>query len=569
MPVAFRKIRIELSGIPLNPGIAIGRAYRFKQIDLESLRNNTFPVEDINLELKRLQRSIDKSKEQLFSLQKAGKDTGKKEIEDIFAAHIQLLQDETFLQSIRDAVKIERLNVEHILSVKIADIEKSFSNIENETVRTRLIDIQDVYQRLLRNLLEIEHVRVTPLLRAKLNPILIAERLLPSDIALLEFRHISGLIIEESSAVSHVAIIARSFNIPAVINIPGITELVRSDVTVIIDGYSGKVIINPTLTEIASYKLKRNGIARKEAPARRYHHYLTRDGIRIRLEANANTPEEIRSAVENGAEGIGLIRTEFFYLGRSRYPEPEEELEYYRQIHESAEGRPVTIRLLDLGADKSLPYVKVPGEANPQLGIRGVRYLFANPELLDRHLRCLLKSSRYGAVKILVPFVSIVQEIDYLSGIIERIIREEKINRSQISLGIMVEIPSVVWSIPMFMGKVDFLSIGTNDLVQFTFAADREDRRLEEFRRVSWPVLLKMIKDVVNAAHKYNKDVSVCGEAASDPAIASLLIGTGIRTLSVRVNALESIKKEIESKSMDQVQASVEKYLTVLEAGIR
>ncbi|HON11116.1 MAG TPA: hypothetical protein PLE24_09630, partial [Chitinispirillaceae bacterium] len=295
----------------------------------------------------------------------------------------------------------------------------------------------------------------------------------------------------------------------------------------------------------------------------------TRDGIRIRLEANANTPEEIRSAVENGAEGIGLIRTEFFYLGRSRYPEPEEELEYYRQIHESAEGRPVTIRLLDLGADKSLPYVKVPGEANPQLGIRGIRYLFANPELLDRHLRCLLKSSRYGAVKILVPFVSIVQEIDYLSGIIERIIREEKINRSQISLGIMVEIPSVVWSIPMFMGKVDFLSIGTNDLVQFTFAADREDRRLEEFRRVSWPVLLKMIKDVVNAAHKYNKDVSVCGEAASDPAIASLLIGTGIRTLSVRVNALESIKKEIESKSMDQVQASVEKYLTVLEAGIR
>ena len=195
MPVAFRKIRIELSGIPLNPGIAIGRAYRFKQIDLESLRNNTFPVEDINLELKRLQRSIDKSKEQLFSLQKAGKDTGKKEIEDIFAAHIQLLQDETFLQSIRDAVKVERLNVENILSVKIADIEKSFGNIENETVKTRLIDIQDVYQRLLRNLLEIEHVRVTPLLRAKLNPILIAERLLPSDIALLEFRHISGLII--------------------------------------------------------------------------------------------------------------------------------------------------------------------------------------------------------------------------------------------------------------------------------------------------------------------------------------------------------------------------------------
>lgn len=565
MAEAIRKVRIELSGITLNPGIAIGRAYRFKQIDLESLKNNSFPIKDINLELSRLQRSIAKSKEQLSSLQKAGTDTGKKDIADIFAAHIQLLQDETFLQSIRDAVKTERLNVEHILSVKISDIEQSFRIIENETVRTRLVDIQDVYYRLLRNLLEIEHVRVAPLLRARVNPILVAEHLLPSDIALLEFRNITGLIIEEASAVSHVAIIAQSFSIPTIINVPGVTSIVHSDNTIIIDGFSGKVIINPSLTETASYKLKKNGTPRKNR-VRKYHHYLTRDGIRIRLEANANTPQEIESAIENGAEGIGLVRSEFFYLGRSKYPDPQEELNFYREIHKSAAGRPVTIRLLDLGADKSLPFINVPSETNPQLGLRGIRYLFANPDLLDRHFRSVLKSSKYGPVRIMVPFVTIVQELDYLYEIMERIISEERINRSGISMGIMVEIPSVVWSLPLFMDKVDFLSIGTNDLTQFTFAADRENRKLEEFRRASLPVLLKMIKSVAHAALISNKDVSVCGEIASDPATASLLIGAGIRILSVRVNALDAIKKEIESKSMDQAQVAVGKYLEMINS---
>ena len=323
-----------MSGTSLAPGIAIGKVYRFKQIDLQSLRNNTFPIEDINVELKRLDRSIEKSKEQLSTLQRSSIESNKKEIADIFSAHIQLLQDQTFLQSIKDAVKVERLNVEHILSVKIGDVEQSFSSIDNETVRTRLFDIQDVYQRLLRNLLEIEHVRVTPLIRAKTTPILIAEHLLPSDIALLEFRNIGGIIIEESSTVSHVAIITRSFGIPAVINVPGITTLIYPDSILIIDGYTGKIIINPTQSEIASYKRKRSSLQKQVKPVKERHRYITRDGVRIRLEANANTPEEVRSAVENGAEGIGLLRSEFFYLGRSSMPDIDEEISFYKSIHE-------------------------------------------------------------------------------------------------------------------------------------------------------------------------------------------------------------------------------------------
>lgn len=558
--------RIEISGDSLSPGIAIGNTFRFKQIDLEALRNNTFPVEDITIELDRLDRSIVKSKDQLISLQKNALENDKKDVADIFAAHVQLLQDQTFIQSIKDAVKLERLNVEHILSVKIGDLEQSFNTISNETVRTRLFDIQDVYQRLLRNLLEIEHVRVTPLLRSKANPILVAEHLLPSDIALLEFRKIAGVIIEESSAVSHVAIITRSFGIPAVINVPGISTLVHPDSSIIIDGYTGKIIINPTPSEIALYKRKRNGFVKKDQPSQLHQRRsMTRDGTRIRLEANANTPSEVQSAIEEGAEGIGLLRSEFFYMGRTQIPVAQEELDFYYQIHKAAAGRPVTIRLLDLGADKTLPYAKVPSEQNPQLGLRGIRYLFANRTLLDAHLKNVLLSSRFGILKILVPFVSIVQEIDYLEEIIKKLIVENQLNRSQIKLGIMVEIPSVIWALPQFMQKVDFLSIGTNDLIQFTIASDREDGRLEEYRQASFPIMLKMARYIATMAHRYGKEVSVCGEAASDPVIASLLVGAGIRELSVRVNALQKIRSEIESKSIDQTEIAIEKYLEAIK----
>lgn len=554
--------RIEISGDSLSPGIAIGSTYRFKQIDLESLRNNTFPVEDITIELNRLEHSINKSKDQLTSLQKTALENKKKDVADIFAAHVQLLQDMTFIQSIKDEVKLERLNVEHILSVKISDLEQSFSTITNETVRTRLFDIQDVYQRLLRNLLEIEHVRVTPLLRSKSNPILIAEHLLPSDIALLEFRKIAGVIIEESSAVSHVAIITRSFGIPAVINVPGISSLVHPDSSIIIDGYNGKIIINPTPSEIAFYKRKRNGYAKKEEPAITHQRRsMTRDGIRIRLEANANTPEEVSDAFREGAEGIGLLRSEFFYLGRQKLPEPQEELDFYSRIHKSANGRPITIRILDLGADKSLPYIKMPHELNPQLGMRGVRYLFANHTLLENHLKSVLLSSKFGQLRILIPFVSIIQEIDYLEDLIKQIIAEHHLIRAQIKIGIMLEIPSVIWALPQFLHKVDFLSIGTNDLIQFTLACDREDSRLEDYRKASIPIMLKMIRYIVKISRSFNKEVYVCGEAASDPAIASLLIGCGIRDLSVRVNALQKVRNEIESKSLDQTEIAVQEYL--------
>ncbi|HLV30833.1 MAG TPA: putative PEP-binding protein, partial [Chitinispirillaceae bacterium] len=266
-----------------------------------------------------------------------------------------------------------------------------------------------------------------------------------------------------------------------------------------------------------------------------------------------------------GAEGIGLLRTEIYYMSLDKKPSIEEEVSFYKKIHESADGHPVTIRLLDLGADKTLSYLRFSQEDNPQLGTRGIRYLLNNSKLLHDHLKSILMSSKFGVVKVLIPFISIVQELDFIISLINDIRLHERLDPSRIKIGIMVEIPSVLWALPLFIEKLDFLSIGTNDLIQFTFAADRENRSLDEYRRASLPILLKMVKQLVLSANAHAKEVTICGESASDPTTALLLIGTGIRSLSTRVNAIEPVRKEIENKTIDQANFAVHEYLRLFK----
>jgi phosphotransferase system enzyme I (PtsI) len=555
--------RLSLPGTPISPGVAIGKVYLFRQIDLESLKNNTFPVEDVIIELDRLSHSIKKSKEQLSSLQRSGAERHKNDVADIFASHIQLLEDETFLENIREGIKIERLNVEHVISVKIEDIEKSFQAIDNETVRTRLFDVQDVYHRLLRNLLEIEHVRVAPLIRSTAPPILVSQHLLPSDIALLEFRDISGIIIEEASALSHIAIIARSFEIPAIINIPDITLLVHQDTTLILDCYNGFIIINPTSSEISRYtkKVHERSPRIHKSIDQASHRCMTRDGLRILLESNAGSIADVEKAFESGAEGIGLFRSEFFYLGKSSQPTFDEELLFYKEIFRIAHGRPLTIRLLDLGADKTPPYLPFPTETNPQLGIRGIRYLLNNKELLISHLSSLLHASQFGPIKILVPFVSIPSELSSIRSIINSIIIKDRLDFSKISVGVMIETPSAMMMLNQ-LKNVDFFSIGTNDLTQFLFALDRENYRLEAYRDVSLPLLIYCIQNIVSQCNAFRKEVIICGEIASNPEAVPLLIGAGIRALSVQAPMLQQVRKIIETRTIDQAVSETNKYLS-------
>lgn len=553
--------RLELRGTSLTPGIAIGTSYRFKQIDLEPLALNPFPISDLSIELDRFERSIEKSREQLYSIYKSHFDDGKSDIANIFAAHLQLIEDESFLQTIRDTMELDLLNAEHILAIKIQDIENSFSTIDNETIKTRLSDIKDVYFRLLRNLLDIEHVRVSPLVRKANHPILVAEQLLPSDIALLEFRKINGIIIEELSAVSHVAIITRSLGIPAVMNIPGASTLIRSNCPLILDAFNGKIIVNPDRDEFSIYRRKRRVFSKSSRQLKNHVRCITKDGVRIHLDANANFPNEIEDAIHKGAEGIGLLRTEYFYLSQSSIPSMHEEIHFYQEVFRVASNRTVTIRLLDIGADKSLPYLPMEQEDNPQLGLRGIRFLLANPGLLRSHLSSILLASRKNHVNILMPFVTTESEVDIILSLIDELTSEFDIDPSFIKTGIMVEIPSILWSLQTIIQKVDFLSIGTNDLTQFLFAASREDSRMDHFRIRSLPVLLAIVKYVVRIASPLQKDVIVCGEMASDPSVVPFLIGAGIRTLSVQLPSISAVRKEIESKSLEQDIELVQEFL--------
>ena len=553
---------LEVAGTAVSSGIAMGTAYHFTQIDLTSLEENSLPVDDTASELVRLETALQKSLEQLRGLQADNREDDRKDIADIFKVQIQILSDASFLSSIKRGISESKSNIEYVIANHIRELEKKFKVMETEIFKSKILDVQDVYHRLLRNILDIEYVRVTPLRKMPAGVILVAEQLLPSDIALVDLKKITGIVIENGSTVSHVSIIAKSLGVPALINVPGILALARPESPLILDCYDSKLIIRPSPQTTSRYQKKLSASPDEAARGRRTKQCSTKDGVAVRLEANAGSLQEVREALKAGAEGIGLLRTELFYLSLNRLPTVEEEAGYYREILALCREKPLTIRLLDTGADKTLPYLNTSRDENPYLGVRGVRFLLHHPDILNNHLTSILRACKDGgAVRILVPFVSLPHEVDVIAEALLRLGKKEGVSRSRYSFGIMVEVPAVAVSPGSFLDKVDFLSIGTNDLVQYAFAASRENSRLEEYRAGSFPVLLRLIKYIVDANAASRKEISVCGEVASDPALAPYLIGLGIRSLSMQAGSLTDICREIEKKSFGELEKMAREYL--------
>jgi phosphotransferase system enzyme I (PtsI) len=545
---------IVLHGISASPGIAIGKAFHFSQIDLKSLEENRIPVNDLDEEIERFNNAVKKSIEQLSGLKESSKNEDLKGIAAIFQVHIQLLTDPDFLKTVPGLISQDRSNAEYILANQIRDLEKRFSSLDNEIARARLLDVQDVYFRLLRNVLDIEHVRTMPLRRMPHSVILIAERLLPSDIALLDLKKIIGIVIENGSTVSHVSIIARALSIPFIINARGVASLSHNGALLILDACEGKLILRPPPDTIARYeKMAQKDCAMHRKSRSTALRCFTKDGIKVRLEANAGSGPQVREAFENGAEGIGLLRSELFYLSRSVLPSIEEETAFYQSVMALCGTRPLTIRLLDIGADKTLPYLHMAREENPHLGVRGIRFLLRNPALMRSHITSIVRACRSHPTKILLPFVSIVREVEETHRMVLDICKKEGVAPAACSLGMMVEVPSTALTVPDFLDSVDFLSIGTNDLVQHTFAACRENSGLDEYRAASFPLLLRLIKSVADAAHSSGKEVAVCGEVAADPVSAIHLVGAGIRVLSMQASALQGVCRAIGKHSHSEL----------------
>ncbi|HMD67939.1 MAG TPA: phosphoenolpyruvate--protein phosphotransferase [Chitinivibrionales bacterium] len=557
MPPVFAQTTtdLELTGTAVSPGIGIGTAYHFTQIDLTTLQERRLPVDNVDAELERIESAHKKSVEQLRVLQAASRDDFA-DVSDIFQVQIQILSDAGFLSGIRSDVSENKANAEYVIANSIRGLEKKFMAMQTDVFKSKLLDVQDVYHRLLRNILDIEHVRVTPLRNMPAGVVIVAEQLLPSDVALLDLGKIVGIIIETGSTVSHVSIIAKSLGIPALINVPGALSLVRSGTPLIVDGHEGRAIVSPSPATEARYRKKLLAVPQplvcRPSKTRKC---LTKDGIAVRLEANAGSLLEAKEALKAGAEGIGLLRSELFYLSLKKLPTVDEESFYYESIIALCNNKPVTIRLLDTGADKTLPYLAPQREENPYLGVRGVRFLLENPVLLENHLTSILRAcARGGNVRILIPFVSLPSEVDAIDQALHRIGKREGVARSRYSLGIMVEVPAAVVSLRSFLDKVDFLSIGTNDLVQYAFAASRENSRLEQYRTGSFRVLLALVKQAMGANEHHRRDVSVCGEVASDPARAPYLVGLGIRALSMHTSAISPVCREIEKKSVHEME---------------
>lgn len=550
---------IALHGTSASPGIAIGKAFHFSQIDLKALKENKIFVNDVNSEIERFNNAVKKSVEQLAGLKESGKNEDRKEIAAIFQVHIQLLADADFLKTVCSRISQERVNTEYILANQIHELEKRFASLENEIVREKLLDVQDVYFRLLRNVLDIEHVRTTPLRRMPLSTILIAERLLPSDIALLDLKKIIGIAIENGSMASHVSIIARALGIPFIINVRGAASLSHSGSLLILDAYDGRLILRPQADTVERYEKK----TQKNASERRTRRNtalqcFTKDGIKIRLEANVGSEQEAGEALENGAEGIGLLRSELFYLSRKALPSIDEETAFYESVMTLCGERPLTIRLLDIGADKTPPYLDAMREENPYLGVRGIRLLLRNPALLKSHLTSIVRACRTRPAKILLPFVSLPREVKETRVMIVDICKKEGVAPASCAIGIMLEIPAAALSVTDFITLVDFFSIGTNDLVQYIFAASRENSGLEEYRAESAPLLLKLVKSIVSTAAAHYKDVTVCGEIAADPVSSACFAGAGVRILSMRASALRTVCQELSRKTMRDCEIMAE-----------
>jgi phosphoenolpyruvate-protein phosphotransferase len=560
----FQTNDIEIPGTSVSPGIAIGTAHHFTQIDLKSLEENRLPVDNTASEFGRLENALAISKEQLRGLQLSFLEGRDKDIIAIFGIQSQILSDASFLAHIKKSLSESKSNVEYVIANHIRELENKFKVMETEVLKSKILDVQDVYHRLLRNILDIEHVRIAPFRNMPSGAVLVAQQLLPSDMALLDLKKISGIIIENGSTVSHVSIIAKSLGVPTLINVSGILSLARSGFLLILDGYENKVVIKPTPSTVAAYEKKRAAPIGPHTVGRKAKQCSTKDGVTVRLEANAGSMSEVKEALSAGAQGIGLLRTELFYMSLPRLPTVEEETEYYRSILSQCKDKPLTIRLLDTGADKTLPYLSSTCEENPYLGVRGIRFLLHHPDILDNHLTSILRACDCGHIRILVPFVSLPREVDTVLHLLQKIGKKEGVNRSRYSFGIMVEVPAVVVALRSFIDKVDFLSIGTNDLVQYVFAASRENSDLEEYRAASFQVLLKLINYVVDANKPHQKELTVCGEVASDPALAPYLIGLGIRTLSMQITSLPGVCREIEKRSLGELTAMVKEYLEKL-----
>ncbi|OCA85619.1 phosphoenolpyruvate--protein phosphotransferase [Bacillus sp. FJAT-27225] len=552
-----------LQGIAASNGIAIAKAYRLIEPDLAFSKQS---VSDADAEVERFRSALQQSKAELEQIKDRANETLGADKAAIFEAHLLVLSDPELLSPIEDRIKTENVNAEFALNETAGMFISMFEQMDNEYMRERAADIRDVKKRLLSRLLGVQ--LPNPAMIAE-EVIIVGEDLTPSDTAQLNRQFVKGFTTDIGGRTSHSAIMARSLEIPAVVGTRTATEAISNGDLVIVDGLKGEVHINPTPELIQAYEqIKADYEAQKAEWAKLVNEKtITADGHEVELAANIGTPKDLKGARSNGAEAIGLYRTEFLYMGRDQLPTEDEQFEAYKAVLEGMEGRPVVVRTLDIGGDKELPYLNLPKEMNPFLGFRAIRLCLEEQGIFRTQLRALLRASSYGNLKIMFPMIATLDEFRQAKAILEeekaKLIGEGATISDHIELGIMVEIPSTAVIADQFAKEVDFFSIGTNDLIQYTMAADRMNERVSYLYQPYNPAILRLVKMVIDAAHAEGKWAGMCGEMAGDETAIPLLVGLGLDEFSMSATSILKARSQIKKLKKSEMEALAQRALSM------
>ena len=557
-----------IHGTGVSNGIAIGKAHLISNALLEVVQYD-IEIKDIPHEIKRFEDAIAAVKIELNKIKSQLPSDSPGELSAFIDTHLMILKDKSLSFLPKTIIEHEKCNAEWAIKKQMDSVVKQFDQIEDQYLRERKQDVIQVVERVIKILLG--HSNQVAVKNKEKLTILVAHDISPADALHFKNHKYAAFITDGGGVTSHTAILSRSLNIPSIVALQNARTLIRDNDLIIVDGAQGVVIVNPTLEIQNYYKTLQDSWSDAQEKLQRIKtkKSITKDGALIHLFANIEVPNDIISVNVSGATGIGLFRTEFLFMNRQDMPDEEEQFQAYKRVAEAMGKRPVTIRTLDSGADKQTALSNKKISPNPALGLRAIRLCLSEPKIFMIQLRAILRASQFGNIKILFPMLSSISELRQTKLLLERAkasLRKDKIKfNEKILIGGMIEIPAAAISADIFAQELDFLSIGTNDLIQYALAIDRTDDAVSHLYNPLHPAVLKLIALTIKSAHKYKKSIAICGEMAGEPKLTKLLIGMGVEQLSMHPSHILSVKQQVLNSSIKNIKPSVLRLLNLNE----